>query len=1023
MAWKKRTQRRALTISSGLLPLLMGIPSAVWSAPQDPPASAQVQAPSGTETPKPAPQPTPQPTPSPTPQPTPHPVAPPVGTPSASAVGDVPPASVVSPQAPEPTPKEAEAKAKVSGRVVEKATGDGIYDLTVQVVGSELSTTTNEKGEFTLSLEAGSHSLEFVSEFYDRQRISITVPSSGDLVLTAPVAMKLSGTQAEVTAETVVIREPDLKGAAAQLQSRREATTVTDSVSSEDIKKSADSSASQVASRVVGATVVGDRFVYVRGLGERYSSTLLHGLPLPSPEPEQHAVPFDIFPAALLSSLSVVKTATPDLPADFAGGSVEIALQEFPTQRVAHVGLGIGGNLQTVFQPMLTQHGGKTDFLGFDDGSRAIPAGKLSGAELGRAFSNNWSPYRQTRGSGNYSLSASFGDRAEVAGKRIGYLFALHYSTDTQTRAEELQVLNLVDTAQGPKLSPLVRFGSDEGAFDQGSGRYSVRTTSGVNWGALGTVAMQLSALHRISLTGLFSQTSDSESRIYQGFSQEQFSDVWNSRLRFIARSLGLVQLRGTHHFEPGQRSPSDLDWAVSYSAAMRDEPDNREVTYLRKDDGLFHFTPKGQSGQRFFAHNLEHQVAARIDFSQSFRQWKGLQSAFKVGAAARVRLRDFSARRFKFGFGGLGDIDDTAAPSDIFSSEHLGSAVDVRENTNTADKYSARQGVYAAYGRVDLPLGSSVSLSGGLRFEAAQQRLYSFDPQNADQPIAVALDTYDPLPSLNLVVKLSAKMNLRAAASMTVARPEFRELAPFQFTDFFGGELVQGNPSLQRTRIGSADLRWEWFLGGADVIALSAYGKYFDAPIETTISAGGNLIRSFANARAAYNFGGELEVRKELAIGERGLRGVSLGGNFTLLYSRVDLDGVAGQQTSKVRPLQGQSPYVVNLFAEFDRAEWGTQLRVLYNVFGERIDQVGAFGLPDKFEQPRHQLDVTLSQRIGRGFSLRLSAKNLINSPVQIVQRGTLPQAGNPDGQKVEETTLRYTTGQTLSLSLSYDL
>ncbi|HNF96228.1 MAG TPA: carboxypeptidase regulatory-like domain-containing protein, partial [Pseudomonadota bacterium] len=297
MAWKKRTQRRALTISSGLLPLLMGIPSAVWSAPQDPPASAQVQAPSGTETPKPAPQPTPQPTPSPTPQPTPHPVAPPVGTPSASAVGDVPPASVVSPQAPEPTPKEAEAKAKVSGRVVEKATGDGIYDLTVQVVGSELSTTTNEKGEFTLSLEAGSHSLEFVSEFYDRQRISITVPSSGDLVLTAPVAMKLSGTQAEVTAETVVIREPDLKGAAAQLQSRREATTVTDSVSSEDIKKSADSSASQVASRVVGATVVGDRFVYVRGLGERYSSTLLHGLPLPSPEPEQHAVPFDIFPA------------------------------------------------------------------------------------------------------------------------------------------------------------------------------------------------------------------------------------------------------------------------------------------------------------------------------------------------------------------------------------------------------------------------------------------------------------------------------------------------------------------------------------------------------------------------------------------------------------------------------------------------------------------------------------------------------------------------------------------------------
>ncbi len=911
----------------------------------------------------------------------------------------------------------------VKGRVVEQATGDGIYDLTVQEGGGKAQTSTNEKGEFSLSLSPGSHTLEFVSEFYDKRTITITVPDNGVLTITTPIALRLSGTQAEVTAETVVIREPDQKGAAAQLQTRHEAATVSDAISSEDIKKSADSSASQVASRVVGATVVGDRFVYVRGLGERYSSTLLHGLPLPSPEPEQHAVPFDIFPAELLSSLSVVKTATPDLPADFAGGSVEIALQDFPTQRIAHVGASIGANAQTVFQPMLTHPGGRTDFLGFDDGTRGLPTGKLSGAALGNAFKNAWSPYRQNNGSPNYALSASFGDRADVAGKRVGYLLALHYSADAQTRAEELQVLNLVDTAQGPRLQPLVQFGSDEGAFSAGSGRYSVRSTESVNWGALGTAAIQISALHRISLGALFSQSSDRETRIYQGYSQEQFAELWNSRLRFVSRSLGLIQLRGSHHFDPAQRSPSDLEWNVSYSAAARQEPDNREVTYLKKDDGLFHFTPKGQSGQRFFADNLEHQVAARIDFSQHFKQWSGLGSIFKVGVAGRVRLRDFSARRFKFGFGGIGDIDDTTAPEQIFSAENLGSAVDVRENTNTADKYSAKQGVYAAYARVDLPLSSKVSLSGGLRFEAAQQRLYSFDPQQADQPIAVALDTYDPLPSLNLVVKLTPKMNLRAAASMTVARPEFRELAPFQFTDFFGGELVQGNPLLQRTRIGSADLRWEWFLGGADVVALSVYGKYFDAPIETTISAGGNLIRSFANARAAYNVGGELEARKELVFGERGLRGVSIGGNVSVLYSQVDLEGVSGQQTSKHRALQGQSPYVVNLFAELDRPAWGTQLRLLYNVFGERIDQVGAFGLPDKFEQPRHQLDVTLSQKLGKGLSLRLSARNLINSPVQIIQRGTLPSTSGGSDTQVQETTLRYTTGQTVSLSLSYDL
>ncbi len=985
MALRNQTRSLAHPALGGLLSLLLPTAAVAQSTTDAPPAPAAESAVPVVETP---------------------------------AVDATPSAAVTTPE-PAPIPS-----VKISGRVVEKGSGDGIYDLTVQVVGTGQQTTTNEKGEFSLTLPAGTYTLEFVSEFYDKQSLPITVPvpvpGSSEVVLATPVVMKLSGTVAEVTTETVVIREPDQKGAAAQLQARREASTVSDSVSSEDIRKSADSSASQVATRVVGATVVGDRFVYVRGLGERYSSTLLHGLPLPSPEPEQHAVPFDIFPAALLSSLSVVKTATPDLPADFAGGTVEISLQEFPTQRVAHVGASIGGNLQTMFQPMLTQQAGRTDWLGFDDGSRALPAGKLSGAALGRAFPNVWSPYRQQSGSPNYSLSASFGDRAEVKGKRLGYLFALHYSADAQTRAEEIQVLNLVDTAQGPQLRPLVQFGSDDGAFAAGTGRYSVRSTEGVNWGAMGTAALQLAPLHRLSLTALFSQSADRETRIYQGVSQEQFSEIWNSRLRFVSRSLGLVQLRGSHHFEPAQRSPSDLDWSASYSVAAREEPDNREVTYLKKDDGLFHFTPKGQSGQRFFASNLEHQVAARIDFSQGFRQWQGLLSAIKVGAAARVRLRDFQARRFKFGFGGIGDIDDTAAPEQIFAPEHLGTAVEVRENTNTADKYNARQGVYAAYGRIDLPLSSRVSLIGGLRFEAAQQRLYSFDPQSADQPIAVALDTYDPLPSLNLVAKLNAKMNFRAAVAMTVARPEFRELAPFQFTDFFGGELLQGNPQLSRTRIGSADLRWEWFLGGADVIALSAYGKYFDAPIETTISAGGNLIRSFANARAAYNIGGELELRKELVVAERGLRGVSVGGNVSVLYSRVDLEGVAGQQTSKVRALQGQSPYVVNLFMELDRPDWGTQLRILYNVFGERIDQVGAFGLPDKFEQPRHQLDVTVSQRLRYGLSLRLSARNLVNSPVQIIQRGSLPGS---DAAPVQETTLRYTTGQTVSLSLSYDL
>jgi TonB-dependent receptor len=327
--------------------------------------------------------------------------------------------------------------------------------------------------------------------------------------------------------------------------------------------------------------------------------------------------------------------------------------------------------------------------------------------------------------------------------------------------------------------------------------------------------------------------------------------------------------------------------------------------------------------------------------------------------------------------------------------------------------------GIYAVYAMIDLPLHARLRLVAGLRFEAAQQRLRSRDPRNGDLPIEVALDTYDPLPSANLVFAVRDDMNLRASASMTVARPEFRELAPFQFADFFGGELVQGNPALTRTRIANADLRWEWFLGAADVIAVSAFYKYFDRPIETTINAGGDLIRSFANASSAQNFGAELELRKELRFAGRGARGLSLGGNLSLIYSRVDLTGVQGQQTSTERPLQGQSPFVVNLFAELDRPDWGTQARLLYNVFGERIDQVGAFGLPDKFEQPRHELGLTVSQRLSGGLALRFSAKNLLNSPLTVIQRGTTTVNGSE--QPVEETTLRYRLGTVVSLSLTY--
>lgn len=902
--------------------------------------------------------------------------------------------------------------------MIDAGSGKPLRDVYVGVEGLDAQTTTDGDGRFVLPLPAGRHKLQVAFDLYEVQAFEIDVMDGRDFHFDKPIALQL---ESKGRVEKTVIREPDRNSAEAANLQRKAAAAVSDRLSAEEIKKTADGSASQAAARVVGATIVGDRFVYVRGLGERYANALFNGAPLPSPEPDQQAVPFDIFPANLLANLTLIKSATPDLPADFAGGSVQINSRDFPGRRTVALQASLGGNLQTVLQPMLSYPGGSTDFLGIDDGTRAQPvrAPGQSAADFGRSFPNIWSPTRRSLGSPNYALSGSYGDTTTIGGKRLGYLAALSYSADAQTREEELRVLNLVDTGMGQKaLRPLVSFGGEPGAFAAGSGPFSVRSTQTVQWSALSTVSLLPAIGHRLTLTGIFTQSADRESRIYQGFSQEQYADIWNSRLRFVARSFGFAQLGGSHHLQRLSIGGSDIDWSMTYAVAARAEPDNREVTYIKKDDGLFHFTPKGTSGQRFYSQNVEHQLSAMADYTQAFG-FRGRAARFKLGGAGRFRFRDFSAQRYKFGFGGLGDVNDAQSPEAIFAPENIGTQLDVRENSNTSDKYNGTAAIYAAYAMIDLPLSSRVRLTTGLRFEASQQRLHTRDPRMADQPIEVALDTYDPLPSANLVVRVHDDMNVRLGGSMTVARPDFRELAPFQFADFFGGELVQGNPALQRTRIGNADLRWEWFLGPVDLIAVSAFYKYFDQPIETTINAGGDLIRSFANAHAAHNVGAEIEGRKELLFAGHGVPGLSLGANLSLIYSRVDLTGVSGQQTSKERALQGQSPFVVNAFVEWDRPSWGTQARVLYNVFGERIDQVGAFGLPDKFEQPRHNLDVIVSQRLPHGLSLRLSARNLINSPVQIIQRGMA--VTDSGAQEVSETTLRYRTGQVVTLSLGY--
>jgi TonB-dependent receptor len=325
--------------------------------------------------------------------------------------------------------------------------------------------------------------------------------------------------------------------------------------------------------------------------------------------------------------------------------------------------------------------------------------------------------------------------------------------------------------------------------------------------------------------------------------------------------------------------------------------------------------------------------------------------------------------------------------PDQLFTDANVGPALELEEWTRPTDSYSARYDVYAGYGMADVPVSSRLRFVFGERIEAARQTVSSFDPFSAGaQSIETSLVRTDLLPSGNVIVKLTKDMNLRFAATRTVARPQLRELAPFVFSDFFGARELLGNPNLDRTGILNLDARWEVFPRAGEVLAVSVFHKRFANPIEPIILPTSRGVTSFQNAKGAVNTGLEVEARQALDFLSMHLREVMLLANFTIVHSRVEIDPASGGiQTSRERPLAYQSPYVLNVALDWNHEKTKTRARILYNVFGPRIAQVGQAGLPDLYEQPRHLVDISVAQGVGDHVDLKATVENVLNSPARL--------------------------------------
>ncbi|HEY8377254.1 MAG TPA: TonB-dependent receptor, partial [Nannocystis sp.] len=571
-------------------------------------------------------------------------------------------------------------------------------------------------------------------------------------------------------------------------------------------------------------------------------------------------------------------------------------------------------------------------------------------------------------------------------GTRLGVLTALQYSNAHQTLRETHRIFSVVgDDADGYAID------TDQPTVDY----RGIKTTQSVQASALALLKWTFDANHRLDLTTLYSRDADNEARVLQGRARNTCAttaECRNTRLRYILRSILFTRLGGRHIF-PGARGLT-LDWFGAYAQARQDDPLLRESLF-NDVGGTWQVAPN-ESGKFQFFRLVDHTGSGALNLTMPFKQWRGLDARIKAGAWVEARNRTFLARTLDLeprSWGGplpegTGDIfNPSTIGRDIPHSQGGTEPFVITEVTRPGqDGYRGSQQVYAGYAMLDLPLVRWFRLVGGARFEANTIRVTPHDPFDPDRPPEWRVDLRDRLvlPSGSLIFSPREDMNIRLAGAETVARPEMRELSKFLFVDFAGGFAVQGDPNLRSTKIWHADLRWEWFPSAGEVIAASVFYKNFDAPIERVIATF-PLVQTYRNALGAYNVGVELEVRKNLAFLGDALRDLSIGANFAYIHSRVRIPPpVEGDPlnalTSSVRPLEGQSPFVVSAYLGYDSDRSGTDVRLLYNTFGRRIIFVGANHLPDVYEKPIHTLDVALSQRVYKTLSLHVLATNLLN-------------------------------------------
>lgn len=908
-------------------------------------------------------------------------------------------------------------KGSISGKIIDAKFADALIGASIRLDEGAGGAVTDLDGNFTIgNVEPGTHKVTVNYTGYTTKTIEGIEVKSNEAT-TVDIAMEEPATGTTLT-QVLIVATATKSSQSALTILQKTSATIGDGISSETIKRTPDRTTGDVIRRVSGASIQDNKFAVIRGLNDRYNIAMLNGALLSSTEPDRKAFSFDLFPSSMLDNLVVVKTANADLPGEFAGGAILLTTKDIPEESFVQANVSGGYNTVTTFKPYQIGEAGGSDWLGHDDGTRALPGTFPATADFkketktekyrtSQLFPNDWAIDEKSSASPNMGLQLSGGYVTSAAKKiQFGSTIALSYSSNNR-----LQNGMRSDYDVSSKL------------FDFSDKQFK----NNVLWGALFNSAVKINNTQKVGVQASYSTNTDNIVSDRAGYDYEQVRKVSSTAIEYTENHLLTTRVYGGHQLsQKGIR----LDWGAGFNRSTRDIPSLRRMFYFKNFDDTLDvnipfqaYVPFGSADPyrsgRFYSNLEENTINGNVDLSIPFSIFNKKQT-LKVGGLYQDRDRTFDARVMGYVLGNFIKFDYTKLnlpQSQIFVPENIGETGFVMDEiTNPSDSYTGQSNLSAGYVMLDNNFAERFRLTWGGRVESFRQQVQA--AQYAGTPISVDTTVTTFLPSFNLTYSIDERQQVRLSGSKTVCRAEFRELAPFSFFDFYLNANIVGNPALTQGSIFNADLRYEIYPGRNQLFSASLFYKKFDNPIEFTFaSAGATRIFTFNNVLSANNYGLELEVRKNFDfLGEK-WENLLFFSNAAFIRSNIDLSkGVS--YFDSTRALQGQSPYIINAGFTYNMVDIGLSTTLVYNVVGDRVAQVGTVGYGDVYERRRSLLDFSVNKRLGERGEVKLTWGDILRPDFMYYQDNNASHKYEADKDNVMQ---RLQLGSNITLSLGY--